>query len=305
MSHVSTHLFLGPIAENFVDYIPNLSSESACINECRNVIGCNFYTFYLEDDPNSGTCILLSSIIEPLEACPTCVTGALECENFDDCGFFYNGKKETHMIFSDPGVGVELSTGSISTCQLRVMAVGGGGHGSNGGGGSGYIQYFTQTLTSNPTLIKLAAGHEREASNVTIDGNTVRTLPGKNGGNDGGDGYSGGGDNYRTVGGVPQPCDGGTNGGDGECSGGGNGTGEDISTYLFDNFKLRPGSGGLHSNVGQYDYRGGGGGGILINDEGPGVRVNKNSGSNGEGFGGGGTLANGEPGVVIIEIVGV
>ena len=188
------------------------------------------------------------------------------------------------------------------------MAVGGGGYGSWSGGGSGYIQYFTKTLPSSTTLIKLVVGDEREASNVTINGNTITALPGGNGvESDGGDGYSGGG------GGSIEPCDGGTNGEDGECDGGGYGTGEDISTYHFDNFKLSPGAGGCHYSGPGY-YWGGGGGGVLINNEGPGVGVGVNKAgvqwSDGEGYGGGGTYPStadyyGEPGVVILEIVGV
>ena len=104
-------------------------------------------------------------------------------------------------------------------------------------------------------------------------------------------------------------------GGDGDCSNGGDGTREDISTYLFDNFKVSPGLGGLHyTGAGGDIWRGGGGGGIMINDEGPEVRINE-AGiklSVGQGYGGGGTFhvrngddRNGEPGVIIIEIVGV
>ena len=130
-----------------MDYFPNLPSEADCKNECDKVQGCNFYTFYLEDDPNYGACYLLSSLIQPLEECITCVTGAVDCENFDDCGFELsnNGTKQTHMMFTEPGVRVDVNIGvSISKCQLRMLAVGGGGDGLNCGGGSGYIQYVKQ-----------------------------------------------------------------------------------------------------------------------------------------------------------------
>ena len=158
------------IEENFLRYIPKLPFESEFINECRQTTGCNYYTYFLEDDPNYGTCILLSSIIEPLEECPTCVTGPLECVNFDDCGFTYNGKKETNMIFTQPSrEGVAYNTSlSISTkCQLHILAVGGGGAGASGGGGSGYIQEVTHNFTSTPTLIKLFVGNKARAELVT------------------------------------------------------------------------------------------------------------------------------------------
>ena len=112
-----------------MDNITNISSESECAHECWKQSSCNYYTFYLEDDPNSGGCVLLSSIIEPLAECPTCVTGPVECKNFDDCGFVYNGKQENHMMFTEPDTEYNLITKgeSISTCQLRILAVGGGG----------------------------------------------------------------------------------------------------------------------------------------------------------------------------------
>ena len=48
-------------------------------------------------------------------------------------------------------------------------------------------------------------------------------------------------------------------------------------------------------------YYGGGGGGIIVNGVGRGVRLNK--AVSGEGFGGGGIDDNGNPGVILIEIV--
>ena len=80
-------------------------------------------------------------------------------------------------------------------------------------------------------MIQLSVGNQEAESYITAS-------PGEDGENpDGGNGYCGGG-------GSGSPCGGGTNGTDGECSSGGYGTGEDISTYYFDNFKLTPGKGG-------------------------------------------------------------
>ena len=225
-------------------------------------------------------------------------------DNFGDCGFFYNGQQENHMMFKEPGTEFHLTTkSSLSTCQLRILAVGGGGRGGYEGGGSGYIQYVTQTLSSSPTFIKLIVGDKRGESKVTIAGNTIRALPGKGHSEYGGDGFSGGG------GGPNEPCNGGTNGGNGECSDRGKGTGEDISQYHFKNFQLRAGLGGIYQTESSGEYRGGGGGGIIINGDGPGVRANKDGykGSAGEGFGGGGFTNSGSehPGVVLIEIVAI
>ena len=216
----------------------------------------------------------------------------------------------SHMMVTEPGVEVELNTiASISICELRILAVGGGGYGSWGGGGSGFIRYFTKTLTSSPELIKMTVGEKEKASKVIITGKTIWAYKGDHGRDDvGGDGYCGGG------GGTSDPCDGGTNGGNGHCSNGGNGTAEDISSYLFQNFKLTPGKGGLHYNTEGGYHLGGGGGGVLINDDGPGVNDNKAGvkWTHGEGYGGGGTYHAdnyndkfGKPGVIIIEVLEV
>ena len=115
----------GVMDDNIVDYFPSISSEFECSNECRNTSGCNFYTFYLEGDPHHGACFLLTKIIEPIEECTSCLTGAMDCENFDSCGFIFNDKEETHMVFTEPNVEVELKTiASILPCQLRVLAIG-------------------------------------------------------------------------------------------------------------------------------------------------------------------------------------
>jgi len=229
------------------------------------------------------------------------VTGVVS----DECGFIYNDQIETNRIFTQPGVEVELSSLSVQApCQLRVLAVGGGGNGALGGGGSGYVQYFTQTLTSTPSKIKLTVGDKGEASNVTIDGTMISALPGGNGG-DGGNGHSGGG------GGPDDMCYGGSNGSDGECSNGGKGTGEDLATFNFKNFDISPGDGGKYFIYSTGFYFGGGGGGVLIDNDGPGVKDSKDSvrWSSGQGYGAGATYHvdntnfHGNPGVIVVEVV--
>ena len=72
------------------------------------------------------------------------------------------------QLFRTPlkGIDVELNTiESMANCQLRVLAIGGGGYGWLGGGGSGYIQYFHQTLDSkSSTSIRLTVGDYQEQS---------------------------------------------------------------------------------------------------------------------------------------------
>ena len=45
------------------------SSESECMNYCRHIQNCAFYTYFLEEDPNSKLCVLLSHLIEPFQPC--------------------------------------------------------------------------------------------------------------------------------------------------------------------------------------------------------------------------------------------
>ena len=118
---------------------------------------------------------------------------------------------------------------------------------------------------------------------------------GQSGGYNGGSGFSGGG-------GGDGECNGGSGGSKGGCESGGPGTGEDVSTFTFDNFKLSPGEGGEHNH--NQNYFGGGGGGILINDEGP-SKLNQGSlrWSDGKGYGGGGTYGHGQQGIIIVEVV--
>ena len=70
-----------------------------------------------------------------------------------------------------------------SGCQLRILAVGGGGIGDNhhdkgGGGGSGFLQYYTLETTSHISL-NLTVGNDEEASVVSIsNGVEIDAAPG-------------------------------------------------------------------------------------------------------------------------------
>ena len=68
----------------------------------------------------------------------------------------------------------DLTVRGGEDCNLRILAVGGGGSGGcNGpaGGGSGYIQYLTIPITDTHinVNVKLGVGRAGEASNFTID----------------------------------------------------------------------------------------------------------------------------------------
>ena len=225
----------------------------------------------------------------------------------DQCKLRYNGKDHhTFLKFTKTGLDENVNIPlPFSKCQLRILAVGGGGIGGQWrdggwGGGSGYIQYRKLTLTAE-SVINLRVGKGSQSSVVTINGQTIEAAPGKSSLAKGGDGYSGGGaDGYS----------GGSNGGNGDDpwyrSDDGHGTGEDITTYRMDNFVLSPGAGGKVWYSGDHFkysdiYYGGGGGGVLVNGQGPHRDSYDNQGE-GYGGGGGGRYREGLPGVILIEI---
>merc|ERR1711976_23853 len=183
-------------------------------------------------------------------------------------------------------------------CNLRILAVGGGGDGvetnrgrSGNGGGSGYIQYRSINGLF-PTNITAKVGERKRPSIVTITGrDTITALNGENG-DHWGNGYCGGGW------GVSAHCNGGSNGGNAEY--GGHGTGEDITAYALESWIVTPGAGGnkYHDLFGYY---GGGGGGVLVDGLAP-----DRTRFQGEKYGGGGLGRSfyhneGLSGVILLE----
>ena len=129
-----------------------------------------------------------------------------------------------------------------------------------------------------------------------------------------GNGFSGGGGYCNeNFGDCPQPCDGGSAGSNRVASEewpAGNGTGEDVTLYHLEHWKITPGVGGKDTfiNIAHW-HNGGGGGGVLVNGYGP-HRVHDGQG---EGYGGGGGSSfdshyhhiegdRGLRGVVLIEV---
>ena len=93
------------------------------------------------------------------------MTGPVDCSNID-CGFAFNGKKHTHMLFTEPNSTFELVTNrAFGQCTVRILAIGGGGGRSygqvSGGGGSGYVAYDTGTIEpSDSQNFSLIVGDE-------------------------------------------------------------------------------------------------------------------------------------------------
>jgi len=281
--------FYGVIDNNLIDVVGDVDSESDCKDICISTVTCTYYTYFTEDDLHSKACVLLSSLMEPFQNCDTCLTGAVDCKGFGDCSLQYNGESHRSLMFTKPGLDINVTASPL--CQLRVLAIGGGGSGGSGGGGSGYIQFYSETFTSD-TFIRLTVGDQSQSSSVTVNGQTVTAAPGNSGFYQGTDGYSGGGG----YGSSSRGCDGGTDGVDGEdcIYDGGHGTRDDVTAYMMINFVLTPGAGGqYYKSPGGY-YYGGGGGGVLVNGEGPQREYDRQ----GEGYVGGGGL----PGVILMEV---
>ena len=99
---------------------------------------------------------------------------------------------------STTGFNLEINGGS--SCQLRLLAIGGGGHGNANGGGSGFIQYHNLEIsrTHSPYTVTISIDITT-SSVITINGTNgfpsvvITALPGQNATETkGGDGYSGG-----------------------------------------------------------------------------------------------------------------
>ena len=197
----------------------------------------------------------------------------------------------------------EITVLGSESCQLKVLAVGGGGDGLLKGGGSGYLQYWTVALDQVVNTISARVGARNQASTININGVTNLTaMNGQDGGNSGGDGYSGGGGCLSCDGGSDDGgSNGGSDGGDGEGSDGGSGSKQNIRDYTFTSWTLTPGAGGKSFFGGGY-YKGGGGGGVMVDGRG----ASGASQYQGEGYGGGGSgggaFTDGLQGVILLEV---
>ena len=205
-------------------------------------------------------------------------------------------------MLTDTSVTHNITVHGTGSCQLRFLAVGGGGRGYYSGGGSGYIRYGSTTIESGSegAVIIADVGDHKEASTISINGGMYKAESGKdrkggdNESNQGGDGYSGGGDHSGTS-------EGGSDGSKGDGEDGGMGTGQDVTKYVFSAWSLSPGKGGkIHT--GCTTACGGGGGGVLVDGKGP-----ESSEYKGQGFGGGGSGASssqfGLQGLILLELM--
>jgi len=219
---------VGHMDENIIDTIDNMKSELDCKHSCSGTANCTFYTYYLEEDPlYHQLCVLLTDLVPPIEPSDSASTGPADCYSTAEC--FFNGDSPKSVMVTEDQVDVTVNV--FGSCELTILAVGGGGQGNFQGGGSGYLQYQKISLSSGITSLHATAGARAQPSSVTFNGRSIVANPGQRGGgnNSGGAGYSGGGQyDYGNGGGS-----GGSYGSDGGGSQGGSGTHEDISEYIF------------------------------------------------------------------------
>ena len=162
---------IGTINNNLLDILPNVESEFICKEQCGASQDCKYYTYFTEGDANAKLCVLLSFLIEPFQPCENCVTGYGNCQDVQDCGLMYNGETYKSLKFTDPGVMINVTTTKpfLGECQLRVLAIGGGGYGYyEGGAGSGYIQYLNKPLTASSS-ISLTVGDSSSSMDFYFD----------------------------------------------------------------------------------------------------------------------------------------
>jgi len=236
----------------------------------------------------------------------------------DSCYFTIDDINDKHVAYlarrTSKEMIVNFPTEALFSCELTIVAIGGGGSpgagpgifDDHGGGGSGYIESATiSSISDTPFVVHVGNGTEESRVDTAAGETIVRAHPGKYGGSGffkGGDGYSGGGAGANCY---HWGSAGGSNGGDGQDSSyghGGKGSGLDISTIALEHFKLTPGEGG-----GACPCNGGGGGGVLVDGQGPpdwGSYVpNFYNEAQGYGAGGGGsTPFPAKQGIVIIEM---
>ena len=182
----------------------------------------NYYTYHDSSDNDlPGACILLSNLLPPLKACPSCQTGVMD---FSKRCFFLGGDHgEDEVIYGgvkivDTHQTINVQPVALGMCRLVAVAVGGGGGGSGssssygGGGGSGYNEWKAENITG-ALEIKITVGGEGQDSELATNGTPFLTAA--NGGTEssrsGGSGYSGGG-----GGGNDHPGSGGSDGKSGE-----------------------------------------------------------------------------------------
>merc|ERR1719422_1579944 len=118
----------------------------------------------------------------------------------EDCFFLVDGAPRQCVKVTNTSSSQTGMVTALGPCQLRLLAVGGGGRGFEyGGGGSGYLASLAQDIPPGEFLLTVDVGRSGAPSSVSAGGRVLLEAPPGHDGfynntNWGGDGYSGGGD---------------------------------------------------------------------------------------------------------------
>ena len=302
--------YVGVLNNNVIKTV-SLKSEGLCFDLCRSNASCHFYSYFKSSNPVFGElCFLLHNQSAPYQYSEDVVTGPTNCHSNTSflCSMIVDGEIHQSYLFDNSSVDYNVQLLGDDKCEMRILAIGGGGMGDNYdglGGGSGFLEADKRSMTGVANMkvkVGQSEGYFSTASSSTVEVNGEVILTAKGGGDGSfggaGDGYSGGGGSFGSSNAANH---GGSDGEDGEGDSGGDGTGQELTSFKFDNFVLTPGAGGFFNH-------GGGGGGVVINGGSP-PRPHEGVG---EGYGAGGEgqtdydsplTSNGISGAVIIEIV--
>ena len=83
----------------------------------------------------------MTEFLYPAELSHSATTGPSDCSNggFNRCFFDVNGEQSESLMVTDDEI--DFLVNVFGTCELTILAVGGGGEGGGQGGGSGNIHY--------------------------------------------------------------------------------------------------------------------------------------------------------------------
>ena len=197
----------GVLTDNQLDFIVDVSKE-ACEAQCKNLTGCNYFTYHYENSSLfQETCFLLTELREPITYCQdgTCVSGSPNCDQ-SLCGFLEDGVLNPNGIVITESKDVDLIL--IGSCGTPLaVAVAGGGTSSDGcGSGSGMVLFVELSINGPYRQFSATVGSAAQESRLTdaADGSVLlRPNPGGSGGGFGGaSGYSGGGAECANGGGC-------------------------------------------------------------------------------------------------------
>ena len=144
--------YVGVLDSNVINAVSDVASETVCWELCHGETGCRFYSYFSSRSPVfPQICFLLSHESPPYQHSEHCLTGPLTCQgNFTSvCSLSVGGETSQSILLNDTTTDHTVQLIGDGECEVRILAVGGGGYGGSyggEGGGSGYLSYLSQPL---------------------------------------------------------------------------------------------------------------------------------------------------------------